>query len=115
MEAFAHLASTDALTGLPNRRSMEQKLNSGFKTAMDNNQHFCFGLLDVDYFKQVNDKFSHDVGDLALKRIADVMQRVMGELHNGRLYILKVVIDLICEKAFSRQKARCFQSAWQWS
>lgn len=84
MEAFAHLASTDALTGLPNRRSMEQKLSSGFKTAVDNNQHYCFGLLDVDYFKQVNDKFSHDVGDLALKRIADVMQRVMGELHNGR-------------------------------
>ena len=84
MEAFAHLASTDALTGLANRRSMEQKLSLGYKTAVENNQHYCFGLLDVDYFKQVNDKFSHDVGDLALKRIADVMQRVMGELHNGR-------------------------------
>jgi diguanylate cyclase (GGDEF)-like protein len=84
VEAYAHLASTDALTGLPNRRSMDQKLSIGFKTAVENNQHYCFGLLDVDYFKQVNDKFSHDVGDLALKRIADTMQRIMGELHNGR-------------------------------
>ena len=84
VEAFAHLASTDALTGLPNRRSMDQKLSAGFNSAVENGQHYCFGLLDVDYFKQVNDKFSHDVGDLALKHIADVMQRVMGELHNGR-------------------------------
>lgn len=84
VEAFAHLASTDALTGLPNRRSMNEKLAIGFDHAVENGQRYCFGLLDVDYFKQVNDKYSHEVGDLALKRIADVMQRVMGELHNGR-------------------------------
>lgn len=82
--AFAHLASTDALTGLPNRRSLDQRLSIGFNAATEKNEHYCFALLDVDYFKQVNDNYSHDVGDLVLKRIADVMQRLMGELHHGR-------------------------------
>ncbi len=83
-EAFEQQARTDSLTGLPNRRSMDEKLLDAFKTAVASEQPLCFGLLDVDHFKQVNDQYSHDVGDHALKVIAETMQRVMGEEHYGR-------------------------------
>ncbi|MGH8107183.1 MAG: two-component regulator propeller domain-containing protein [Arenimonas sp.] len=83
-EAFEQQARTDSLTGLPNRRSMDEKLLDAFKTAVSSEQPLCFGLLDVDHFKQVNDNYSHDVGDHALKVIAETLQRVMGEEHFGR-------------------------------
>lgn len=83
-EAFEQQARTDSLTGLPNRRSMDEKLLDAFKEAVSKEQPLCFGLLDVDHFKQVNDSYSHDVGDHALKVIAETMQRIMGEEHFGR-------------------------------
>ncbi|MEO6171596.1 MAG: two-component regulator propeller domain-containing protein [Arenimonas sp.] len=83
-EDFEQQARTDSLTGLPNRRSMDEKLLDAFKTAVSSEQPLCFGLLDVDHFKQVNDNYSHDVGDHALKVIAETMQRVMGDEHFGR-------------------------------
>lgn len=82
-EAFALQARTDALTGLANRRSMDETLQHQFNAAVTADRPFCFGLLDVDHFKRVNDSFSHDVGDQALKRIAEAMQHVMGEQHHG--------------------------------
>ncbi|HWR95840.1 MAG TPA: two-component regulator propeller domain-containing protein [Arenimonas sp.] len=82
-EAFAVQARTDALTGLANRRSMDETLQNQFNAAVTADRPFCFGLLDVDHFKRVNDSFSHDVGDQALKRIAQAMQHVMGEQHHG--------------------------------
>jgi diguanylate cyclase (GGDEF)-like protein len=83
-EAFEQQARTDSLTGLPNRRSMDEKLLESFKAAAANGQPLCFGLLDVDHFKQVNDNYSHDVGDQALKMIAETMKRVMGAEHTGK-------------------------------
>jgi len=83
-EAFEQQARTDSLTGLPNRRSMDEKLQEAFKTAVSGEQPLCFALLDVDHFKQVNDSYSHDVGDQALKVIAETMKRVMGVEHAGK-------------------------------
>ena len=45
-----------------------------FKTAVTDEHSLCFGLLDVDHFKQVNDGYSHEVGDQALKVIAETMK-----------------------------------------
>ncbi|MGH8106720.1 MAG: triple tyrosine motif-containing protein, partial [Arenimonas sp.] len=69
-EAFEQQARTDSLTGLPNRRSMDEKLLDAFKTAVSSEQPLCFGLLDVDHFKQVNDNFGHEAGDEAIKSLA---------------------------------------------
>ena len=83
-EAFAQQARTDSLTGLANRRRMDETLLECFSAAVAADQPFCFGLLDVDHFKRVNDNFSHEVGDQALIRIAEAMQRVMGEQNHGK-------------------------------
>ncbi|TNJ34682.1 ligand-binding sensor domain-containing diguanylate cyclase [Arenimonas terrae] len=83
-EIFEQLSRTDALTGLPNRRSMDETLAAAYQDAVLNDQALCFGLLDIDHFKRINDGFSHDVGDEALRRVAKVMQAEMGRENVGR-------------------------------
>ncbi|PZO10903.1 MAG: GGDEF domain-containing protein [Lysobacteraceae bacterium] len=83
-EVFEQLSRTDALTGLPNRRSMDESLTLAYQDAVLGDQPLCFGLLDIDHFKRINDGFSHDVGDEALRRVAAVMQKEMGREQIGR-------------------------------
>jgi diguanylate cyclase (GGDEF)-like protein len=83
-EIFEQLSRTDALTGLPNRRSMDEHLAKAYQEAVLDDKPLCFGLLDIDHFKRINDGFSHDVGDEALRRVAAVMQREMGRDQVGR-------------------------------
>jgi diguanylate cyclase (GGDEF)-like protein len=71
------LAMHDPLTGLLNRRSAyacaEQELQRTRRTG----RHLALALLDVDHFKAINDEFGHDVGDEALRQVA---QRAVGAL-----------------------------------
>ncbi len=83
-EIFEQLARTDTLTGLPNRRSMEETLGAAYQDAVLSDQPLCFGLLDIDHFKRINDGFSHDVGDEALRRVAKAMADTMGRDNIGR-------------------------------
>jgi len=83
-EVFEQLSRTDALTGLPNRRSMDESLARAYQEAVLGDQLLCFGLLDIDHFKRINDGFSHEVGDEALRRVAAVMQKEIGEEQVGR-------------------------------
>ncbi|MFY2764806.1 two-component regulator propeller domain-containing protein [Arenimonas sp. MALMAid1274] len=83
-EIFEQLSRTDALTGLPNRRSMDETLARIYQDAVLNDQPLTFGLLDIDHFKRINDGFSHDVGDEALRRVAAVMRDQVGQQNVGR-------------------------------
>jgi diguanylate cyclase len=68
-----HAAETDALTGLPNRRVLEQALTDGAAQAMETGGTLCFALLDIDHFKAFNDTHGHLVGDQVLKLVAKVL------------------------------------------
>ena len=68
-EKLSHEASHDRLTGLFNRGAYEMMLES-----VDMN-HVALILIDVDYFKSVNDTYGHDVGDKVLKRVAEVLKQ----------------------------------------
>jgi diguanylate cyclase (GGDEF)-like protein len=78
-EDFELQARTDALTGLANRRSMDERLDAAFRDAIDRHAPLSFALLDLDHFKRINDQYSHDVGDRALRLVASVMARELGE------------------------------------
>ncbi|GAB3003097.1 hypothetical protein GCM10010960_15560 [Arenimonas maotaiensis] len=82
--AFAQQARTDALTGLSNRRSLDEKLQNRLAAAIAAHQPLCFALLDIDHFKRVNDTWSHDAGDQALCRVAETIRRELGSVFQGR-------------------------------
>ncbi|MDQ6775372.1 MAG: diguanylate cyclase [Actinomycetota bacterium] len=61
-----HLALTDELTGLPNRRAWQQTLTRELARAQRDRQPLCVALLDLDHFKAYNDTHGHQAGDQAL-------------------------------------------------
>lgn len=70
-------ARTDELTGLANRRDMHQRLLCEFSRYRRSGHHFSVALIDLDWFKRINDEFGHDAGDLVLQRFASVLQQLV--------------------------------------
>ncbi len=68
------LATTDALTGLQNRRAFQERLTAEVERAFRYDHAVSLLLLDVDHFKQFNDSFGHLVGDEVLKRVARILE-----------------------------------------
>lgn len=66
------MAMTDALTGLPNRRSMMTRLSEAVAEARRFDAQLSCIMIDVDHFKEVNDRHGHDSGDQVLKQIAEI-------------------------------------------
>ncbi len=71
-------AIRDSLTGLYNRRCMEQSLTLELLSAGDPNVHVGVILVDVDHFKRFNDTWGHGGGDALLQQLARLMQSVFG-------------------------------------
>jgi diguanylate cyclase (GGDEF)-like protein len=64
-----YLAYHDELTGLPNRRLLEDRLEQALARAQRTAGKIAVLLLDLDHFKEVNDTFGHRIGDLALRQV----------------------------------------------
>lgn len=69
------LANVDELTGLGNRRVVNQVLRDEINRARRSGGELSVIMLDVDYFKNYNDTYGHPAGDGVLQRLADLMQR----------------------------------------
>jgi diguanylate cyclase (GGDEF)-like protein len=70
-------ASRDGLTGLFNRRSFDEQLAKMWKDATREGHRVAVMIADVDYFKPYNDTYGHMQGDVALKKVAEVMQQTI--------------------------------------
>jgi diguanylate cyclase (GGDEF)-like protein len=69
------LASHDSLTGALNRRCLIEKLEAELQRAARTGHTFCFAMIDLDYFKDVNDKYGHPTGDAVLKIVAQCVDQ----------------------------------------
>jgi diguanylate cyclase (GGDEF)-like protein/PAS domain S-box-containing protein len=79
-----HLADHDALTGLPNRRLLEDRLTQALAASQRNRKQTAVMFVDLDRFKNINDSLGHSAGDLVLKEVAE---RLVKQLR---------VVDTIC-------------------
>ncbi|WP_051986803.1 sensor domain-containing diguanylate cyclase [Pseudidiomarina atlantica] len=73
-QRLQHLATTDPLTGLANRRALEEKVNAILKSAKHEQVSIAYVSLDLDYFKSINDTYGHGIGDDVLKEVARVLR-----------------------------------------
>ncbi|HYD56740.1 MAG TPA: PAS domain S-box protein, partial [Burkholderiales bacterium] len=83
-ERARHLADHDALTGLPNRRLLEDRLTQALALSYRNRKQTAVMFVDLDRFKTINDSLGHSVGDVILKEVA---ARLVKQLR---------VVDTIC-------------------
>ena len=75
----ARLALLDPLTGLPNRRLLNERLEIAVTDALRDGKHVGLLLLDIDRFKEINDSLGHDRGDQLLVEAADRLRRIVRE------------------------------------
>lgn len=76
---LAALASSDSLTGAPNRRTWDHELSAACKRAQDDDTPLTIGLIDLDRFKRYNDKYGHQAGDLLLREAVAKWTDVIGD------------------------------------
>ncbi|CCQ75293.1 diguanylate cyclase domain-containing protein [Magnetospira sp. QH-2] len=69
-----HLAVTDQLTGLHNRRHFDNQLDSLIRLSRRHQSPLVLAMLDVDYFKLYNDRYGHQEGDRVLKEVAQLLR-----------------------------------------
>jgi len=76
-ETFQNLANTDELTGLPNRRRMQDVLYQEVSRMRRSRGRFSLINFDLDFFKSVNDEHGHECGDHVLQTIPDILRKVL--------------------------------------
>ncbi|GIT97392.1 diguanylate cyclase [Sulfurovum sp. TSL1] len=72
-EELTSLALHDALTGLYNRGSFDEKLENELKRSQRYHRNISLMMLDIDFFKKVNDTYGHQAGDEILKSVAEII------------------------------------------
>ena len=70
-----HQAETDPLTGIFNRRASIQQLNRLLSIARRQKKPWCFVIIDLDNFKQVNDNYGHEAGDRVLRKLGQLLKQ----------------------------------------
>lgn len=79
IQSLTDLATSDALTGLHNRRYVLAELTKALQRARRTNQRFSVVLFDMDGFKKINDTLGHAAGDVVLKKAAAALESIVRE------------------------------------
>jgi diguanylate cyclase (GGDEF)-like protein len=77
LQSAEESATTDALTGLMNRRAFDDALARASANASRSSDPLALAMLDLDHFKQINDTYGHPGGDQVLAHFADAVRRVV--------------------------------------
>ena len=80
LQELEHLALSDPVSGLPNRRAWDEQLPRALASASRSGMPLCVGILDVDLFKALNDTQGHDAGDQTLRDIASAGTATMRQV-----------------------------------
>lgn len=72
-----YLAMHDQLTGVYNRHFVAEQVEISIKNAQRHNTPYSIVILDIDFFKKINDRYGHDIGDQVLKAVASLLKHNM--------------------------------------
>jgi diguanylate cyclase (GGDEF)-like protein len=75
IQLLRNLAETDPLTKVSNRYKSTQDLDKFLRLSQRHQKTLCLAILDLDHFKQVNDRYGHDTGDLVLRQMGQLLKR----------------------------------------
>jgi diguanylate cyclase (GGDEF)-like protein len=85
MKSYEEIALTDDLTEVANRRLIRQLISHEMKMCSGNDSTFSLAIIDIDFFKNINDKHGHHMGDKALKLFAQLIKAsLVSESKMGR-------------------------------
>lgn len=84
-KSLKDLIERDGLTGLYNRRYSEKRLSGLYEKSLETGSHFTAGIMDIDFFKRVNDTYGHEAGDVVLRGVSHIIEQHMaGKGYVGR-------------------------------
>jgi diguanylate cyclase len=115
LASYLNEARTDGLTGLANRRAFDQKLDEYFARWTASKQIFCLALIDIDYFKKINDTHGHPAGDTVLRELAVQLRHLAADCLTIARYggeEVAILLDQSLEDATASvdQLRRCIQA-----
>ena len=119
-ERYRRLALEDSLTGLANRRQIDERLEALLREARKGQASVTVALADVDHFKGINDRFSHAVGDEVLRCVGEILRAHcrLGDLagrYGGEEFML-VFRNLEMRAAVETcERVRCAVESWDWA
>ena len=104
-------ARIDFLTGLYNRKFIIEKIEEEINRFTESGQSFAVVMVDIDYFKKINDQYGHDCGDLVIKGVANIMKNMtcgMGHISRwgGEEFLLLLPKQQIAEAVSLAEKIR---------
>ncbi len=77
ISVIKYLSMMDQLTDLPNRRNFDNRLRMEWEHAIRNRTLISLLMIDIDFFKNYNDRYGHQQGDIALKSMADIFKQTL--------------------------------------
>ncbi|MEA5420107.1 diguanylate cyclase [Spirulina sp. CCNP1310] len=105
-ETLKTQSTHDPLTGLYNRRFMVEALSYELQRSQRHDFTFCVVMLDVDHFKQFNDTFGHDAGDLVLRALGQLLRQNLREkdlpCRYGGEEIVLILPEIDCHTCYQR-------------
>jgi diguanylate cyclase (GGDEF)-like protein len=81
MKKYEHLASRDSLTNVFNHGRMEAEIRNALYAKQNKNRDVSLMILDIDFFKHVNDKFGHSTGDVTLVQFTQIISEYIRDLN----------------------------------
>ncbi|GGF66733.1 sensor domain-containing protein [Alteromonas lipolytica] len=118
-EKLAQMASTDLLTGLPNRRHLETTLQSRITSAALAKEQFALLFLDLDMFKEVNDSLGHSWGDELLRGVALRLQQCLAgkglitRFGGDEFVVVSDALDEAGAALLAEKLTHCFHDAFE--
>jgi diguanylate cyclase (GGDEF)-like protein len=113
------LSVEDALTGLFNRRYLERYLGSAFALSRQDGSALTIAIFDLDNFKQINDRFSHQIGDEVLRTTARLLRESVRETdvavrYGGEEFLLALPCTPVAEATSICERIRRTLEAFPW-